>query len=184
MLKSELMAPASVDDSKTPDQLSAKQDMADKAAASLQASITALGPGLLDQSVLNDVAVEDLMQYLGLVNPPWARSSSGDGSAAVAAAEGGGSQEQEGWHLPQRAQRRLACIANCVAAVRAGHVDHCETGAVAAAAAVAVAAVRAGQPLQKQGQPQSSTWFGQCPAGLSLLLPTNHPNTSTVMFIL
>jgi hypothetical protein len=121
MLKSELMAPASVDESKTPDQLSAKQEMADKAAASLQASLTALGPGLLDQSVLNDVAVEDLMQYLGLVNPPWARKSgSSDRSAA---AEGGGSQEHEGWHLPQRAQRRLACIASCVAAVRT--LDHC-----------------------------------------------------------
>lgn len=114
MLKSELMAPAAVDDTKQPEQLSAKQDMAAKATTCLQASIAALGPGLLDLQVLHDVAVEDLMQYLGLVNPPWARCGSGAGEGAGEEAQ---AQEQEGWHLPQRAQRRLACIASCVAAV-------------------------------------------------------------------
>lgn len=116
MLKSELMAPAALDDSNQLEQLPAKRDMAMRAAAALQHSTAALGPGLLDQQVLCDVAVEDLLQYLGLVNPPWVQ--------AAAAAGGGGSggdadrqQQQESWHLPPRAQRRLACIATCVAAV-------------------------------------------------------------------
>jgi hypothetical protein len=121
MLKAELMAPAAADDSKQLDQLAAKRDMAAKAAACLQASIAALGPGSLDQQVLNDVAVEDLMQYLGLVNPPWAQAQVAGQAAAAggggAAAGGGG--DEEGWHLPLRAQRRLACIASCVAAVSA-----------------------------------------------------------------
>jgi hypothetical protein len=103
--------------------------MAAKAAVSLQASVAALGPGLLDWQVLNDVAVEDLLQYLGLTNPPWAAgkvgSSTGEGGRAPAAGAGGRTagtagqqeQEQDGWHLPLKAQRRLACIASCVAAV-------------------------------------------------------------------
>jgi hypothetical protein len=116
MLKAELMAPAALDDSKQLDQLTAKRDMAAKAAACLQASIAALGPGSLDQQVLNDVAVEDLMQYLGLVNPPWAQTPQEAGQD-TATGVGDGAGGEEGWHLPLRAQRRLACIASCVAAV-------------------------------------------------------------------
>lgn len=117
MLKAEVMAPAALDNSKQLDQLAAKRDLAAKAAACLQASIAALGPGSLDQQVLNDVAVEDLMQYLGLVNPPWAQAqAAGQGTTGSG---GGGGGDEEGWHLPLRAQRRLACIASCVAAVSA-----------------------------------------------------------------
>lgn len=126
MLKSELMAPAALDDSKQMEQLPAKCDMAAQAATALQHSTAALGPGLLDQQVLNDVAVEDLMQYLGLVDPPWANpTAAGGGDAGVgggasstgAGVAAGAASEQESWHLPAKAQRRLACIAACVAAV-------------------------------------------------------------------
>jgi hypothetical protein len=121
MLKAELMAPAALEDTKQQQEqqlLNPKQDLATKAAASLQASVAALGPGLLDQQVLNDVAVEDLMQYLGLVNPPWGLTN--QATAAEGEAGGGAGGETEGWHLPARAQRRLACIASCVAAVSFG----------------------------------------------------------------
>jgi hypothetical protein len=124
MLKAELMASAALEDTKQQQEqqlLNPKQDLAVKAAASLQASVAALGPGLLDQQVLNDVAVEDLMQYLGLVNPPWGVTNQ---AATAAEGEAGGAAggEAEGWHLPARAQRRLACIASCVAAVSLGCV--------------------------------------------------------------
>lgn len=124
MLKSELMAPAAAaeGDSLQLEQLPAKQALAAKAAACLQASTAALGPVLLDQQVLNDVAVEDLFQYLGLANPPWAQGSSSsggeeEGRSRGSAGDDGAGGKQDGWSLPQRAQRRLACIASCVAAV-------------------------------------------------------------------
>lgn len=125
MLKSELMAPAAVaaDEQPQSEQLAAKVSMALKAAAALQASITALGPGLLDQQVLNDVALEDLMQYLGLVDPPWAPAAAADSSGGCFANSSTSSVRgapQNTWHLPPRAQKRLACIASCVAAVRLG----------------------------------------------------------------
>jgi hypothetical protein len=105
MLKAELMAPAAAD-GLLPDQLTAKQNIAADAAVALQESTAALGPGLLDSQVLSDVAVEDLQQYLGLVNPPWSNVTSDESAAAAA------------WDLPEKAQRRLACIARIVAAVR------------------------------------------------------------------
>lgn len=106
MLKAELMAPAAAD-GLLQDQLAAKQAVAADAAAALQQAVAALGPGLLDSHVLCDVAVEDLQQYLGLVNPPWSNVTD-DESAAESAA----------WDLPEKAQRRLGCIARIVAAVR------------------------------------------------------------------
>lgn len=115
MLKAELMGPATAEGI-TPDQLSNKHTAATAAAAALTQCITALGPnGSLDQQVLNDVAVEDLMQYLGLVNPPWSwksdESAAGPEVTTAAAAAV--------WDLPVKAQKRLVCIARCVAAVRA-----------------------------------------------------------------
>jgi hypothetical protein len=105
MLKAELMVPAAAD-GLLPDQLTAKHTIAADAAAALQQTTAALGPGLLDSQVLSDVAVEDLQQYLGLVNPPWSNITSDESAAAAA------------WDLPEKAQRRLACIARIVAAVR------------------------------------------------------------------
>jgi hypothetical protein len=105
MLKAELMAPAAAD-GLLADQLAAKYVVAADAAEALQQTIAALGPSLLDTQVLSDVAVDDLQEYLGLVNPPWSNVTS-DESAAGAAA----------WDLPEKAQRRLACIAKIVAAV-------------------------------------------------------------------
>lgn len=112
MLKAELMAPAAAD-GLLPDQLAAKHDVAADAAAALQQAVAALGPGQLDSHVLSDVAVEDLQQYLGLVNPPWSNVTSDDSAAAA------------GWDLPEKAQRRLACIARIVAAVRYGCGSGC-----------------------------------------------------------
>lgn len=106
MLKSELMAPAA-SEGLLGDQLAAKHATAASAAAALQQTIAALGPGVLDAQVLNDVALEDLQQYLGLVNPPWAQGQVEHTAAA----------EQEAWDLPDRAQKRLACIARIVASV-------------------------------------------------------------------
>jgi hypothetical protein len=106
MLKAELMAPAAAD-GLMQDQLAAKQAVAADAATALQQAVAALGPGLLDSYVLSDVAVEDLQQYLGLVNPPWSNVTSNESAAESAAA----------WDLPDKAQRRLGCIARIVAAV-------------------------------------------------------------------
>jgi hypothetical protein len=66
------------------------------------------------RQVLSDVIVEDLQQYLGLSDPPWAAvpAASAGAPAAVAAAAGNAA-----WDLPAKAQRRLACIAKTVAAV-------------------------------------------------------------------
>lgn len=155
MLKSELMAPASAaaatagsstssgggagggseaaDRQQSGDQLvtGKQQGLAARAAAALRASTAALGPGLLDSQVLNDVAVEDLMQYLGLVNPPWGQvqDEGADGGAAADGSGGvGGPSAEEGWHLPDRAQKRLACIATCVAAVRQEECGEVEAG--------------------------------------------------------
>jgi hypothetical protein len=117
MLKAELMGPACAD-GLLGEQLAAKRATAAAAARALQASVTALGPGMLDAQVLQDVAVDDLEQYMGLVDPPWA-SKHGSADGSMLAARGAGSQAQasEEWQLPERAQKRLPCIASCVAAV-------------------------------------------------------------------
>ena len=60
MLKAELMAPAAAAESSLPDQLAAKGAAAAAAAAALQASVAALGPGLLDAAVLGWFAVRQV----------------------------------------------------------------------------------------------------------------------------
>lgn len=118
MLKSELMAPATVE-AQTPDQLFTGNAAAKAAAAALTQCITALGPGYLDQKVLSDVILEDLMQYLGLVNPPWSQKSDESWSRkGDESAPGPGVTSAAEWDLPDRAQKRLVCIARVVAAVR------------------------------------------------------------------
>eukprot|EP00775_Hariotina_reticulata_P011150 gene11150-11302_t len=151
MLKAELMAPAAADGLLS-EQQAAKSATAEAAAVALCKSVVALGPGLLDRHVLNDVIVEDLQQYLGLSDPPWAvapTASAGVPTAVISAAS------SASWDLPERAQRRLACIAKTVAAVAAAGGASCDAvcSEILAPAVAAVLADTAAGAAANEGGP-------------------------------
>jgi hypothetical protein len=113
MLKAEIMAPAGASQGQgSSNQLHVGGAAA---AAALCACVQALGPGQLDRHVIDDVAVEDLRRYLGLLDAPWLAHG---GVHQLSEQQQQQQQQQSSdWDLPERAQRRVACIASAVAAV-------------------------------------------------------------------
>ena len=109
MLKQELLAPAALD-GQPDDDVAAARALARRAAACLRDAAAALGPGQLDRAALDDVATDDLKQYLALAPSEAGGAGGGDGGGS-----GGGTLAA----LRGRPARRLACIAAALGAVAA-----------------------------------------------------------------